>query len=404
MISVLQARDIILENCRRQKAVTVSLSASVDRVLAEDIKADVAMPPFNRSMMDGYALRSEDTKAPHHKLKVIGNVAAGSYPRFKIGSGEAAKIMTGAPVPPGADAVQKIELTKSSEDGRMMHSVQPVQAGLHIVKRGEEKARGEIVLAAGSHITPTAVGVLAATGTTTVKIVRPPTVAILATGNELVAPDVKPLQGQIRDSNSFTLQALCRRLKLKTILLGIAKDDKALLKEKIRRGLACDMMLVTGGVSMGDHDFVDDVFKEMGFSIFFKKVAIKPGKPTVFARYTEKPIFGLPGNPVSSATVFDVLVRPALRKMMGSAVYSDLSVSGILSNAVSNKSMRELFHPAVTWYQDGVFRCHPLRTRGSGDISGYAKGNSYLNVPAETGTVPQGSTVSILLRDNFNLS
>ncbi len=404
MISVRDAIEITLANTPRQKPVEADFTRCIGTVLAEDVLSDMDMPPFNRSMMDGYALASDDALLAAAKLQVVGFIPAGSNPKFKLQPGQAAKIMTGAPLPEGADAVREVEKVRLLDQGRVVEILEPVKPGLNVVPKGAEVKAGEAVLTAGTYIQAPIIGLLAATGKVKVKIYKPPEVAILATGDELVDPHIKPMPGQIRNSNSFTLQALCLRLGLKSRILGVAKDDKNALRFKIVEGLKYDVLLMTGGVSMGDLDLVQDVLKELGGHFYYQKVAIKPGKPTVFGKVGEKLVFALPGNPVSSATVFEVIVRPALRKMMGYPVYQNPIVTAVLTEYFANHSQRENYHPAVCWYEDGQFFCRPLRTRGSGDIVSFARSNSYLICPIDKKEIYENEPVQVMLREDFYLT
>lgn len=404
MIRVQEALDLVLNNVSRQATLTVPLAEACGRILGEDVFSDMKMPPFHRSMMDGYALDAQDAQFAPARLQVVGFIPAGSYPKFKLEPGQAAKIMTGAPLPGGANAVIPVEKTRSHQNGTQVELLEPVKSWQHVVKQGSEVGEGEIVLSAGTFLQPAAIGLLAAVGKAQVSIIRAPQIAILATGDELVEPHNKPLQGQIRNSNTWTLQALCQSMRITPHLLGIAKDDELSLRNKIQQGMQSDVLLVTGGVSMGDHDFVKDIFHELDCEIVFDKIAIKPGKPTVFAKQGEKVIFGLPGNPVSCATVFEILVRPALRKMMGFPMYTNATVQATLTKYFSNTSKRENFHPCITWYEDGQFFCRPLETKGSGDIVAFARSNSYLRCPAEVTDILEDSRVIVVLRDEYYLN
>ncbi len=404
MITVREAVDIVLNHTNRKAPEKVSIADAVGRVLAEDVISDMDMPPFHRSMMDGYAVRSEDVASAPAALRVVGFIPAGSFPGFSLSAGETAKIMTGAPLPAGADAVREVEKTGPGRDDTEVRILEAVRAGQNVVPAASEVSRGDVVLTSGTYLSPAAISILAATGHTHIKIYSAPRVAVLATGDELVEPSVVPMQGQIRNSNSSSLQAHCRALGLECDLLGIAKDDKIALKQRIQRGLSYDVLLITGGVSMGDLDYVDDVFRELGLRILFQKVAIKPGKPTVFALYENRPVFGLPGNPVSGATVFEVIVRPALRKMMGYPTWQNQIVRARLTSMFRNKSNRENYHPSVTWYEEGQFFCRPLDTRGSGDVASYAHCNSYLICPQEQKEVGKGTEIDVLLRDDYYMT
>jgi molybdopterin molybdotransferase len=405
MISVREALEIALQQTERLSAKPVPLLESSGRVLAEDVVTDVDMPPFPRSSMDGYAVRGEDVRATPVTLEVVGTIPAGSYPNFSIHSGQAAKIMTGAPLPSGADAVQMVEKTRPLGGSNRVEILEGIAPGSNVAALGSEARRGDIVLTAGTYVTPGVIGLLAAIGKETVSVYAAPSVAILATGDELVEVTSRPQPGQIRNSNSFTLYAQVQHAGCQPQLLGIAKDDKNYLRDRIAQGLEYDLFLVTGGVSMGDLDLVEDVFQEFDLNIFFTKVAMKPGKPVVMARSPRGGskalgglIFGLPGNPVSATTVFEVLVRPMIRKMMGLPAYHNQTVIATLTGHFANRSGRENYAPAVTWYEGNRFLVRPLKSKGSGDIVTYAKSNSYLICPIDRTELSENEEVTVMLR------
>lgn len=402
MITVRQALEIALQKTARLPIETIPLLESSGHILAEDVLSDVDMPPFARSTMDGYAVRSGDVRNAPARLQVVGMIPAGTFPNFSLQSQQAAKIMTGAPLPAGADAVQMVEKTRPLEDGTAVAILESVIAGHNVSPLGSEARRGEVVLPAGKFISPGVIGLLAATGKSTVAVYRAPVVGILATGDELVEIAAKPGRGQIRNSNSATLYAQVQNAGGRPDLLGVAKDAKASLRHRIADGLHYDLFLATGGVSMGDLDLVEDVFAEFGLEIFFDKIAMKPGKPVVMARSNRGGIiFGLPGNPISATTVFEVLVRPVLRKMMGFPVYQNQMVLATLTEPFSNRSSRENYAPAVTWYEEKHFMVRPLKSKGSGDVVTYAKSNSYLICPIDRTDLAPDETVVVMLRPDF---
>jgi molybdopterin molybdotransferase len=402
MISVREALEIALRETPRLPAESVSLAESAGRVLAEDVAADADMPPFPRSTMDGYAVRGEDVGQAPVKLQVTGFVPAGVFPNFSVLPRQAAKIMTGAPLPPGADAVQMIEKTRTSDHGNFVEILERVAPGNNVSSRGSEAAMGEMVLPTGAYITPGVIGLLAAVGKSMVSVYRAPSVAILATGDELVEAAATPKPGQIRNTNSYTLQAQVKQAGGKPQLLGVAKDDKQALRDRIAEGLQYDLFLATGGVSMGDLDLVENVFSYFDLEIFFNKIAMKPGKPVVMARSTHgRMIFGLPGNPVSATTVFEVLVRPVMRKMMGFPVYQNQMALATLTEPFANRSGRENYAPAVIWYEEDRFLVRPLKSKGSGDLVTYAKSNSYLICPIHRTAISAGEQAVVMLRPDF---
>jgi molybdopterin molybdotransferase len=295
-----------------------------------------------------------------------------------------------------------IEKTRALEHPTFVEILESVAPGANVSPRGSEAARDEMVLPTGAYITPGVIGLLAAVGKSMVSVYRAPSVAILATGDELVEVAATPKPGQIRNSNSFTLQAQVQQASGKPQLLGVAKDDQKALRDRIAEGLQYDLFLATGGVSMGDLDLVENAFAEFELEIFFNKIAMKPGKPVVMARSARGSlIFGLPGNPVSATTVFEVLVRPVMRKMMGFPVYQNQMALATLTEPFANRSGRENYAPAVTWYEDDRFFVRPLKSKGSGDLVTYAKSNSYLICPIHRTTLSADELVVVMLRPDF---
>ncbi|MDZ7269203.1 MAG: molybdopterin molybdotransferase MoeA [candidate division KSB1 bacterium] len=400
MIPLQQAVELVMQNTGRLPAETVDLLQAAGRVLAEEIISDRDQPPFARSSMDGYALRAADVAPAPVQLQVVGFIPAGTFPDFQIQQGQAAKIMTGAPLPAGADSVQMIEKTRPAAGDRV-EVLEAVPPGHNVSPQGSEAAAGQVVARAGSFVSPAVIGLLAAVGKSRVRVYRRPAVAIIATGDELVEIDQTPKLGQIRNSNSFALAAQVARLGATARLWGMARDQQQQIRELLQRGLACEVVVLTGGVSMGDLDLVEDVFQELGLQIHFNKVAVKPGKPVVFATCGDKLVFGLPGNPVSAATTFELLVRPAIRKLMGFSVYSNQIVAAQLEAPIINRSQREYYAPATAWYDGRQFRVRPLASKGSGDQVTYAQSNCYLICPREVVELHAGETVRVMLRPEF---
>lgn len=400
MIPLSQAFDLVIQNTGRLPAEKVELLQASGCVLAENVVSDLDQPPFARSSMDGYALRAEDAAQAPAQLQVVGFIPAGVFPDLKIEKGQAAKIMTGAPLPPGADSVQVIETTRPVA-GNRVEILEAVSPGKNVSPRGSEAVAGQVVARVGSFISPAVIGLLAAVGKSEVPVYRRPAVAVIATGDELIDLTQTPAPGQIRNSNSLALAAQVAKLGARAALLGVARDQHQQIRELLQRGLAYDVVLLTGGVSMGDLDLVEDVFAELGVQVFFNQVAVKPGKPVVFAKLGEKLIFGLPGNPVSAATTFELLVRPALRKLMGFSVYQNQIVAAQLEASIKNRSQREFYAPATVWYDGRQFRVRPLESKGSGDQATYAQSNCYLICPREEMALHAGATVSVMLRPEF---
>ena len=400
MIRFQTALEIVLQHASRLPITRIALEEALGLVLAQDVTADVNMPPFHRSSMDGYAVRAEDLTPLPATLEVVGTVPAGSYPDFTLRRGQAARIMTGAPLPEGADSVQIVEKTRILEDGKVEIS-EDVKPGANVTPQGSEARLGEVVARSGSFISPALIGLLAAVGQKYVAVYLRPSVAVVATGNELVDIEEEPVAGQIRNSNSYGLSTQIRLAGGEPVALGVARDKKDELRSLIEQGLDYDLLLLSGGVSMGDLDLVKEVFHAAGIEILFDKVAVKPGKPVVFGKQDRRLVFGLPGNPVSAATMFELLVRPAMRKMMGFPVHQNQIIAARLVESFINRSNREYYAPAWTWYENAEFHVQPLKSKGSGDVVTYAQSNSYLICPIERMEFFGGEMMQTMLRTEF---
>ena len=315
MISIQNALEIILEETKLQPTQEVGILEASGYILAQDIFSKDTLPPFNKSAMDGYAYNM-DKASDAKTLKVVALVKAGDYYEKELNPGEAVKIMTGAPVPASADTVIEIEKVKAEKDTIIIES--PVKKGSNIIFKGEELVSGDLVLEKGKQITPADIGLLASLGYPKVSIYKPPTVACLVTGDELVDIDQEISKGKIRNCNTYTLEAMINQIKAVPVAFDIIPDDKEVLKATVLKAFdTCDFVVSTGGASVGDFDFVLEVLEEIGAEIKFTKVAIKPGKPITFAKYKNKLFFSLPGNPMSVITAFEQFVKPSLRQSMG---------------------------------------------------------------------------------------
>jgi len=376
MVTPDEALGIVLAHAPRLGAETVPLAEAVGGVLAEAVAADIDLPPFDKSAMDGYAVRRQDVARVPADLAMIEELPAGAAPTRHLAPGACAKIMTGAPVPPGADVVIRVEDTEALPDGR----VRILRAGVrsNICLRGEDVRRGATVLEPGRVVGPAEIGVLASVGRERVAIGRRPRVAVLATGDELVPPGAVPGPGEIRDSNSSSLMAACRRAGVPADLLGVARDNKADLRAKIGEGLRRDVLLVSGGISMGQWDLVPEVFEELGVAVRFAKVNMKPGKPTMFATHGERLVFGLPGNPVSTLVAFRLFVWPALRKMMGHPQPAPPPIDAVLADKASVPGDRLSYVPADLQHQGDRWQARAIETRGSADLVGFCRANALL--------------------------
>jgi len=384
MIPVADAINIVLDHTSALPSESVTLGESMGRILAEDIIADTDLPPFDRAQMDGYAVRAADVEQTPARLRIVGESAAGAGWHHEMKAGEAVRIMTGAPVPQGADAVQQVELTRELNGAGTVEILESVQIGRSIVRRAAEIKAGETVLRAGEEINAQMIATLASFGYAPVKVGRRPRVAVMATGSELVDVEQKPARDQIRDSNNYTIEAYAKLAGATVERLPLAGDDTELLKKQMAGALErCDMLITSGGVSMGVYDFTKTAFRQLGAEIFFERVALKPGKPTVFGKIGEKLIFGLPGNPVSVAVTFNLFARTALRAMQGAAEKGLPEVTAVLARNVKASPDRDSYLPAVLRTdEDGRLLAEPLKWGGSSDFVSFARANGLIVVPA----------------------
>jgi len=403
-LTVQSARDLVLEHCQRilgkQEVESVALLESFQRVLAEPVFLDCDQPPFARSMRDGFALRNEDVQSAPVLLRCVGEVRAGEMNEATLKSGEAMQIMTGAPVPAGADAVVMVENTDRPSN-RLVQVLKPVKGGENIAPKGSERRAGDTVLRPGRRISAFEGAVLASAGKAEVLVYRRPVVAILATGDELVAVDAVPGAGQIRNSNSFSLYGQVLKSGGLPLILDTARDNLADLRRQIRRGLEADVLLVSGGVSMGKYDLVEPVFEELGVMVHFESVSMRPGKPTVFATWKNRWVFGLPGNPLSTFVAFELFVRPVLGALQGLPAADLPVVRGLLRADVVERSGRSAFLPARVSSGSGTLEILPVDWKGSADVFGAVESNGLLIVPAQAARLSMGETVEALLFEDL---
>jgi molybdenum cofactor synthesis domain-containing protein len=399
MISVAEAIQIVRQQTHTLPMEQVSLPHALGRVLAQDIVADSDLPPFDRSQMDGYAVRAADAQVAPVRLRIVGESAAGKGWHNQLEEGQAVRIMTGAPVPAGADSVQQVELTHELKDGTVVELLESVEEGKSIVKRGTEIQAGETVLSAGTMINAAMMAVLAAFGYATVDVFRRPRVGVLATGTELVAVDQKPGQDQIRDSNNYSIAAYAELAGGLVERFPLTGDDTSLLKNQIAKATeTCDLIVTSGGVSMGVYDLTKSALKELDAEIFFERVALRPGKPTVFARLPSGMLmFGLPGNPVSVAVTFNLFARTAALAMQGATEPALKRETAVLARSVKGTADRENYLPVqLTTNDDGELIAFPLKWGGSSDFVAFALTTALAIVAAGVKTVEAGSLVNVL--------
>lgn len=399
MIPVNEAIRIVNEQTHELPAEKVALENALGRILAQDVVADSDLPPFDRSQMDGYAIRAVDVEKTPARLKIVGESAAGRGWHLEMRAGEAVRIMTGAPVPSGADSVQQVELTRQVDGDTEVEILEAVSSGRSVVKRGAEIKAGEKVLSAGERIHAGTMALLASFGYAQVEVGRRPRVAVLATGSELVAVSDKPGQDQIRDSNNFSIAAYAELAGAVVERFPLAGDDTALLTRQISEAAeGSDIVITSGGVSVGLYDFTKAALRELNANIFFERVALRPGKPTVFARLPGGAFFfGLPGNPVSVAVTFNLFARAAILKMQGAKQTELERATAILGKSVKGAKERESYLPSlIDTNEEGQLVATPLKWGGSSDFVAFARATSLIVVPQDTGMLETGTKVRFL--------
>jgi molybdopterin molybdotransferase len=402
MLSVDEALQLVLEHAVPLPAVEVDAAAALNYVLAETIVSDIDSPPHDKSIVDGYAVRSCDLADGSVELSVIEEVVAGAVPRLAVHAGEATRIMTGAPIPSGADCVVMVERTEMIAAARVRIQTGPLKPGQNILRRACAMRRDETVLEPGVVLRPIELGLLAEVGRSRVRVIAQPTVAVLSTGNELVPADEIPAAGQIRNSNGPMLAASIRKAGAAPIELGIVRDEREELRRAIQRGLAADVLVLSGGVSAGILDLVPGVLAELGVQQVFHKVNLKPGKPLWFGvRATVPParqetlVFGLPGNPVSSLVCFELFVRPAIARLAG-RTWQSREIEAALTVDFNHRGDRPTYHPA-SFDSDG--RVTPLPWQGSADLRTLAAANSLICFASGDRSYAAGETVRVRLFD-----
>lgn len=375
----------------------VPLPEALGRVLAKPVTADRDYPPFRRAMRDGYALRAADLAELPAVLEVVGEIKAGADPKDvvkRLAKGQAAAIMTGAPAPEGGDAVVMVEYT--SLDGDRVRVTRAVQEGDNIVPVGSEAHARDVLLEPGSRMDFSALAVAASVGQENVWVYRRPVVGILATGDEIVEVDVRPGPHQIRNSNSYSLAAQVQEAGGEPRMLGIARDDSDHLQELIAEGLETDLLLLTGGVSMGKYDLVEPVLGEFEAEFLFTGAQIQPGKPIVFGRAKTKPFFGLPGNPVSTMVTFALFVRPMLEALAGQKALPLQFLHARLKSEIKTKTGLTRFLPGMLSGEFGRAEVDLARWHGSGDVASTAKANCYVVVPPDRDRIAVGEWVAVM--------
>ncbi|MBJ6751018.1 molybdopterin molybdotransferase MoeA [Geomonas anaerohicana] len=400
MIGIEEAQRIILDQATSLETEKVTVFHALNRVTPQDHVAPWDIPAADNSAMDGFAFLFAGVK--ENRLRVCGFLPAGEVRSEPVPPGEAVRIMTGAPVPPGCDTVVPIEDVE--EDGAWIVLRGKVKAGDHVRQRGEDITRGDVVIPAGSLLRPQEIGMLSAMGSTSLAVHRRARVAILATGDELLEPGSTPEPGKLINSNSYSLAAQVLDAGGEPVLLGIARDTLEATCDKIRAGLNADFVVITGGVSVGDRDFVKAAIEELGGSVSFWKVNMKPGKPLAFAMLQGKPIFALPGNPVAAMVSFELFVRPTLLKAMGHTRVFRPVVRAELQQSAANKGNRPHLVRGIVSQHEGRYLVSTTGNQSSGRLSSLILGNGLMKLAPES-SYAAGELIDVILLDrNFEMT
>ncbi len=394
MIDVWEAMKIINEEIKLLKPEKVYIVDSFNRVLSENIYSHDNLPPFDKSAMDGYAIRSRDTQNKENVvLKIKSIIKAGDFCAESLKENEAYKIMTGAMMPNGADAVIQIEEVISKSDN--LYIPKEVKKGNNVIKLGEEILKGDIALKKGTLIRPPEIGLLASLGYEFLNVYKVPTVGIVITGDELIDINFKLENGKIRNSNEYSLKALIKSANAKVFSVGIVNDDRQVLKEKILLAFEnSDIVVSSGGASVGDYDFIKDILCEIKADIKFTSIAIKPGKPTAFAVYNEKKFFALPGNPTALISTFEQFVKPSIKSMMGITNHESEEFSVTLKDDFKAKVGREKHVFVNIKKEDGVYYAYQAGLQCSNHSRAMCNANGVIIIPKECGSVKVGDVIN----------
>jgi len=392
-----EARAVVLEHARRvavERRLSVSLMDSLGRVAAADLRADRDYPSFPRATRDGYAVRAADLQQLPARLRVIGQIKAGDSFDRAVNPGECAEIMTGAALPAGADAVVMVEFTR--RDGEHADIERSVKAGENVVPRGAECHAGDVVLARGTRLRAQEIAVAATVGCAELSVYDKPHVAILSTGDEVVEVDQQPGPVQIRNSNAYSLSAQIERAGGEAVRLPIAPDEKSQLRTLIEYGLSSDLLLLSGGVSMGKYDLVEQVLAALGAEFFFTGVRIQPGKPLVFGKVRGRYFFGLPGNPVSTMVTFQLFARSIIDALAGTTLQPLPFVSAQLKSEIQTRTGLTRFLPARLIPDIAQSHVEPVPWNGSGDVFAQSRADCLLVVPPDRERIAAGTMVTVL--------
>lgn len=396
MITVDEALQKIFTVANPLSTHIIPIENALNHVVCKDIKADRPIPPFHRAAMDGFAVLSSNFKESSVKLKIKGMIQTGVPSKLTLETGEAIQIMTGAPCPLGADAIVKVENSKI--DGEWVELTEPdMEPWMHIARQGEDAEVGKTLIEAGTPLTAAGIAVCASVGATQVSVFKRPTVRVISTGTEIIAPSQQPEPHQIRDCNSFALRSLSKSMNLSSEFLGIGIDNEEVLSDMIKTGLEADILLLSGGVSMGNYDHVPKLLEANGVRKIFHNIKIKPGKPIWFGvSEMNTYVFGLPGNPVSVQTAFRIFVVPLIRKISGENNPKLFFLNMPLLEDIKSRTPRENFIPARMLNQKGQTLLQNVPTQGSGDFSNFQKSHGLIRCPADVDLLKAGSIVQFL--------
>jgi molybdopterin molybdotransferase len=388
MIEFEEALEIILSSETKPKTKQIPFEESLHKILAQDVFSDIDMPPFNKSAMDGFACRREDLQ---QELEMIEIIPAGQMPKKTVGKNQCSKIMTGSMVPPGADCVIMVEHTDETSDNKIKFTAENTKR--NFVLKCDDVKIGDLVLRKGTLVKPQHIAVMASVGCTDPSVFVAPKVGVLSTGNELVEPAIVPSESKIRNSNSYQIMAQIQNMGCTAKYFGIVQDSEEHSIEMIEKALSeCDVVLLSGGVSMGDFDFIPAAFQKLGIDIKFEKIAVQPGKPTVFGTKDQKFVYGLPGNPVSSFTIFELLVKPLLYKISGhdfKVLPLKLEMGGDYKR---KRSVRKSFLPIGINDEGKVI---PLDYHGSAHVHALVEADGLIGIPIGKTELKKGELVDV---------
>jgi molybdopterin molybdotransferase len=404
MVPIERGLEIVMSTaaakCRpdRMPAEPVALLDSMHRILREDVLSDEDSPRFDKAIRDGFAVRFEDLQHVPAELAVVGESRAGAGADVQVELGRCCEIMTGAPLPRGANAVVMVEHTERLAEGRV-RILKTARENEGLLRRGTEARKGERILSSGRRIGLADLGLLAGTGKSKVMVSNKPRVGVIATGDELVEVGDAPQPGQIRNSNTYTICAQVMEAGAEPVVLGIGRDNLEDLRAKIDQGLRHDILIVSGGVSMGKYDLVEKVFAEFGVEVLFDKIAMKPGKPTVFGHRGETFVFGLPGNPISTMVSFHVFVRPLILSLLKASDTKPKILDAKLEAPAKCDPERAALVPALVRFDAGQYWIRTAPWKGSSDLVGLARANALIMIPRRTGNLETGDTAQFLLME-----